>query len=147
MIRNDWTQAEIETLSKHRAEGLSAGSIAKIIGRSRNSVLGKVMRLGLEKLDPHKCQYPNGRTAKRNRYPPKPKIIVVEPVLPETELRLNGKKITIGTIERGMCRFPHGDGAKMWFCGHPIDAPSPYCGFHRSKAWVKPHTTQLRGAK
>lgn len=42
-----WTPEQVETLRDMWLDEKSAGQIAKAIGRSRNSVLGKVNRLGL----------------------------------------------------------------------------------------------------
>lgn len=41
---NDWTSEEIEMLRKLVGEGLSAGQISKQMGRTRNAVIGKIMR-------------------------------------------------------------------------------------------------------
>lgn len=44
-----WTDDQIARLSKLWSEGLSASLIGEAMGYTRNAVLGKVFRLGLEK--------------------------------------------------------------------------------------------------
>lgn len=135
MQNNEWTDPEIATLRSHRAEGMSAGGIAKLLGRTRNSVLGKVNRLSLEKLDPHKCQFPNGRQT-RKRSPPKPKLAALEPMLPDFELLVNGERVTIETVTSRMCRFPLGSFPDFYFCAHPVADGKPYCAPHAHRCYT-----------
>jgi len=44
-----WTDTNMELLKKLWIEGVSAGAIGKLIGVSRNAVIGKKSRMGLEK--------------------------------------------------------------------------------------------------
>lgn len=46
-----WTPEQVETLRRMWLGDKSAGQIAEAIGRSRNSVLGKINRLGLARKD------------------------------------------------------------------------------------------------
>lgn len=63
-----WAPSEIEKLSRMVRDGkLSASEIAGELGRSRNSVLGQIHRLGLKLT----ARRPPIRTAPRNRVTPK----------------------------------------------------------------------------
>ena len=147
MERNDWSAEQVETLRKHRSDGLSAGQIARIIGRSRNAVLGKVSRLRLDKLDTHKCQWPNGaQKRKRKPTPPKHKAVELEPLLPEIEFLLDGQRVTILTLTDRMCHFPIGDGADMYFCAHGVKPGSRYCHTHWRRCVDQPKTAISRKA-
>lgn len=46
-IRPNWTDEEVATLTRMWGEGSSAGQIGKVIGRTRNSVIGRINRMGL----------------------------------------------------------------------------------------------------
>lgn len=152
MIRSDWTPEETEALKLHRANGLSAGQIAKLLpGRSRNSVLGRVMRLGLDKLDPHKCQYPQGAQSKKKRYPPKPKSppampakAAAEESAPEAARDENGDRITVLNAKDSHCRYPFGEVGhdSFHFCGNQVERGS-WCCYHRLRCFTP--GTEYRG--
>lgn len=141
-----WGDADIENLKRWWRDGLSASLISKAFKNrfSRNAVVGKAHRLGLE-----------GRSPAWRK---KPEPHYRSTVLPDTQAKelakLEIEPAPVGPVgdfpdTRDACRWPHGAGATFQCCGHPNDGESPYCRHHRLRAWIKPHTTKLakpRGA-
>ncbi len=103
----DWSAENIATMRSMFASGKTAEEIAVTLGcPSRNSVTGKLSRLGIQR-----------GTARKS---PVPKLTVVDMV---------PLHIGIAELTGDTCRFPYGD-ANYTFCGHPPQAKSPYCGVH-----------------
>ena len=122
----DWTQDRIELLTKLWAEGLSAAEIGKKLDITKNSVVGKVHRLGLPKR-----QSPIKRASTTEAKPaaaPKKKAKPEEP-----------KLITLATLKGSMCAWPEGEPGtpEFQFCGKPSVASKPYCAEHCARAYVK----------
>ncbi len=133
-----WTDERIEKLKTRWAEGKSATQIAgELRGVTRNAVIGKIHRLGL-----------NGRPAaaapqKAKRAPappprprPLPEILPVAPVAAVVEIFVAAggppAALTLRELTLNTCRFPVGDpgrgrGENMRFCGEPVKADRPYC--------------------
>ena len=116
----DWTEERVELLRSLWSAGRTASEIAETLGDvSRNSVIGKAHRLGL-----------NGRPSpiKKNR------------VIAHT---------TFMTLTERMCRWPFGDpkSSDFHFCGKSIEISATYCPEHRSKAFVasKPKPVSAAG--
>jgi len=49
-VAKDWTEEEMEALSRMAAEGHTAKAIAEKLGRTRNSVIGRAVRKGVKLL-------------------------------------------------------------------------------------------------
>lgn len=116
-----WTPENVEELKRMRAEGMSAGAIAKAFGLSgRNAVSGKLHRLGLIK----------GPNVSR-RVPPmafaeEPDLLLVE----EPPVFYAGP-VPLLDLRSHHCRFP------MWesergglYCGKAKSDDYPYCEEH-----------------
>lgn len=145
-----WTDERVELLRKLWTEGLSASQIAKQLGGvTRNAVIGKVHRLGLQgratpsrpARRPVRIARPRqaasgatpvaaGSMALRQR--PAPRIVDVEPLRLEDGLTAN-----VLTIRDRMCKWPVGDpgDAAFGFCGHPVQDGCPYCAEHAAAAY------------
>lgn len=48
----DWSQEQVATLKKLKAEGKSATQIGKVLGCSRNAVIGKLHRISKDTIVP-----------------------------------------------------------------------------------------------
>src|SRR5450755_157735 len=103
-----WTDERVELLKKLWADGLSASRIAAELGGvSRNSVIGKVHRLGLSG---------RGKTALaplqvfETDLEPEP---VIENIIPM------GQRCSILELNESTCRWPIGDPSTVdfFFCG------------------------------
>lgn len=131
----------VERLSALWLEGHSSSQIARELGNgiTRNSVIGKIHRLGL-------C----GPTTKRhNRIPGLgPKYIrptPVKPIIPmdlsePKPLMMDGKPVTVMNAKSCHCRWPHGEvgTASFSYCGATISHGS-FCEYHSGKVYVPPH--------
>lgn len=150
-----WTSERIYLLTKWWGDGLATVEIGSRLGMSKNAVIGKAHRIGLEthvrsvqsenfkaktKKRPRPSLGPKRRYEFRSRravapYAPKPTPAPAIPVVQEEEpIPL---MVLLFDIERGQCKWPHGDPKEVdfGFCGHEqeyIDNPwRPYCAFHR----------------
>jgi GcrA cell cycle regulator len=159
----DWTKDRIELLKKMWGEGLSASQIAAELGGvSRNSVIGKVHRLGLagrEKKGPMASiprqrkprsadrmiriarpavRRPNAAIAALPAFDPDPEAI--ESIVPI------GQRCSILEVTEGKCRWPVGDPAApdFFFCGGKTCEPFVYCGYHARLAYVPPKDRSSR---
>lgn len=151
----DWTDERIELLKKLWFDGLSASQVAAELGDvTRNAVIGKVHRLGLERTKGWKATHP-GRRGPRSR-PSGARVSrgggvfvnvsqrmammpIIEPE-PVPEIDDSGipvaQRRTLQELNAGTCRWPVGDprSAEFFFCGAEPVACSPYCGAHTWRA-------------
>jgi GcrA cell cycle regulator len=151
-----WTTNSVELLTKLWADGLSASQIAAELGGiSRNSVIGKVHRLGL----PGRPKRPAG-TMPRRRKPRSQgaRMRIVRPSIrgntalalmhafepergPEPEVIENiipiGQRCSTLELREGKCRWPIGDPSTpdFFFCGGKTIEGLPYCGYHSRIAY------------
>lgn len=155
--RIDWTDARVERLKTLLAKGLSAAQIAIAFNTpSRNAIIGKVHRMGLQfKRKPTQQGSPSQRVTRKHverkgPFRPKsaPRPAAVAPKLPAEEptpvhvddlLILEKQRRTVLTLRANECRWPVGDPKfepdKFFFCGDVRAEGSPYCPHHdrRSK--------------
>jgi GcrA cell cycle regulator len=144
-----WTDERVTRLRKLWSDGLSAAQIAAELGGvSRNAVIGKVHRLGL-----------NGRAkspreaASRPRRPRTHSVLIArqskrelalaavfesaretgqEPA-PEATVIPFGQRRSLLELTESTCRWPIGDPAdkdQFFFCGGPALGGFPYCRHH-----------------
>ena len=143
-----WTDEKCEELKRLWAEGYSASDIAKQlgIGVTRSGVLGKVMRLQLEKR----------KSAEFKPGPPRPprpskamlrRAVFISPVArPEPEppapsrQKPRMRRLQLMQLQDHHCRWPYGDpyGRPFYFCAADREPGVPYCAFHMTRAFVKP---------
>jgi GcrA cell cycle regulator len=119
MSNEDWSNAQIESLTWCVNSAVSFSAIAPIVGKSRNSCIGKARRLGLV------CKNSPGGTKK-----------LIEPVtMPSDTAGVSLMELTNDT-----CRWPIGDvgAADFHFCGHPPKKDAPYRDSHCAVAYQKP---------
>lgn len=147
-----WSDADSQTARRMwEVEGKSAAEIGRVIGRTRNSVLGMMHRQGWR---PHKsdtqvhalaCTSPRRDRPKRKPpasvlkfggvrmspdiKPPAPSALV-EPALENA--------VTLGARTPRMCCFPVGDagGADQLYCGGD-KTRGDYCAFHHGVMYAR----------
>lgn len=117
-----WTPEDEEALKTLWNEAKkTANEIAGIMGKSRNSIIGKARRMNLDsRPTPIKV---NARTGKRKEQPPRHLRGV----------KIEGKQVHLFDLKRGQCRFP------MWceerptyvYCGHSTEGHRNYCPGHQ----------------
>jgi GcrA cell cycle regulator len=154
----NWTDERVELLKKLWADGLSASQIAAELGGiSRNSVIGKVHRLGLA----GRAKSPAAAAMPRPRKPraqgaammrmARPAIrgntvlaalhafeteVEPEPQVGENVVPI-GQRCSILELGEGKCRWPIGDPSApdFFFCGGKTIEGLPYCGYHSRIAY------------
>jgi GcrA cell cycle regulator len=134
---NHWTVEDIETLERMAKEGLSSGVIAKALGRTRNSVIGKCNRADIRL----SYEAPPGKPKRRKGYTQKKRVRqrfrkrVSVPIASLEEPSPTMAQIL--ELKPRMCRFPYGDPKKgdFGFCGAERVNHHSYCHFHMRKAY------------
>ena len=153
-----WTDDRVKILKKLWSEGLSASQIANKIGDvTRNAVIGKVHRLGLEgraksirssdlsvsqlKSNVVSVTYSGNLALKAIIDPINDVISVGQSITQGFEaVQISpGEHVTILTLNENRCKWPIGDpsDADFPFCGHEPKSKAPYCTEH-SKVAFKP---------
>ncbi len=114
----DWTEERNSRLRDLWDEGLSTRAIAAALGVTKNAIVGKSYRLGLER----RC--PSNRPGSAPRPQPVPAKRPERPGHPVLELRV------------GVCRWPLGDPrtSAFRFCLDPTEGGTTYCPGHRIMA-------------
>jgi len=127
MGRRSWSDAHVKAVRDGAADKLSMGDVARLIGKSRNSVASKAHQLGVVfNSQPELTQ--RLRAPRVAKPQPKPVVAVPEPASPpESSLG-----VTIEALGDRMCRWPDpGEGRALTYCGHQTEGPRrPYCAAH-----------------
>ena len=140
-----WTDEMVEGLRQMWDEGLTANEIAKRLGVSKNSIVGKVHRL---------CLKARPSPIKRKDVVEETVVDNVQEVVPETEVvvektievtvKKNKKSEKNGNIklvelDSHTCRWPLGDPRDddFCFCGKKIRLGQTYCDEHSTLDYVK----------
>lgn len=134
-----WTEAEIDRLRELVSQGLTRTQAANELGRSRNSVCGKIDRLGLKGPVREDWVYRGAKKRKKREatvsWARKSRVEIVKSlsVSPnKREVDLPGT-VTFFDFDPGsQCHFIPGepDGAATLFCGEPVVSGLPYCLDH-----------------
>ena len=113
-----WTDDKIKNLKKLWLKGSTTAEIAKKLGLSKNSIIGKVHRLNLE-----------------TRPSPIKKVALIKKV------KVAPKKVEhigIMDLKINTCRWPIGDPTDedFHFCGKNTVMGKPYCAEHCAMAYA-----------
>ena len=135
-----WTDEQVEELKRLWEKGLTTGEIGKALGVSKNAVVGKAHRLGL-----------NGRPSPIRRGDEEENAIAapeerkkqtkVKSVKKEQE-KASKKLFTVNDLTSTSCRWPIGDpkDEDFHFCGKEALPDKPYCAEHAEIAYVSTKT-------
>ncbi len=155
-VGETWTEDRVARCKALWAEGLSASRIAKELGGiTRNSVIGKVHRLGLSgrgksPSSPRPRWKQVGKRVKlvlEPRQPaapskPQPQPIpeIVDGVIPK------GQRRTLFELTNDTCRWPIGTPGMpdFYFCGGQSVDGCPYCSYHLRVAYQPPAARHYR---
>jgi GcrA cell cycle regulator len=147
-----WTDERINELTRLWEQGLSASEIGKMLGVSKNAVVGKAHRLNLPaRPSPIKrganpkprtpkapIRTPDRRAQIGGRQAPVPRSLEPEAAPPPAI-----KKRIVARSGASACLWPIGDPGDndFHFCGEPAVSGKPYCEEHCAKAYI----TKTRG--
>jgi GcrA cell cycle regulator len=150
----DWTEDEQLRLEELHKSGMTHSQIAAVLGRSRNSVIGRVMRTGLRdkgyregyrgkptyaQRSQAQKEYVPRRRIRREKTPLAAALETDEYMEPShpTGMRLIDN---ILDLKKNSCRFPLGDPGTDGFryCGNDAVQLLPYCPHHARIAYQPP---------
>ncbi|MGN0913226.1 MAG: GcrA family cell cycle regulator [Alphaproteobacteria bacterium] len=145
-----WTEEMVEGLRQMWLEGLTANEIAKKLGVSKNSIVGKVHRLCL-KARPSPIKKKDDETAPAEEIAAEaPAIETPEEILPEEEepvaevkapkkVHKGAHHVKLMELDSHTCRWPLGDprDEDFCFCGKKVRMGQTYCEEHANMAYVK----------
>ena len=112
-----WTDDKIKKLKKLWTQGKATAEIAKNLGMSKNSIIGKVHRLNLSA---------------------RPSPIKTEPVVKKKVVPKKVGHIHLIDLKINTCRWPIGDPKEedFHFCGEQTITGKPYCLAHCQEAYL-----------
>ena len=146
-----WNEDNVARLKELWDQGLPTAQIGKLLGFTKNAVVGKAHRIGLERRPS-----PIRRTAlkpdrKKARSPIVPKLNfettkeqVKEVIKPQQNFQPVVKNLFVSPVKRG-CEWPEGhpDESDFKFCGKERFEDKPYCLDHCAVAYVIPEKDEV----
>lgn len=138
-----WTDDRVVLLIKLNADGLSRSEIADELGPdfTRNSVIGKLHRLGVDPPMRQKRRYkPASRAPRINmKKPPTPKPQPFFEIVRDLPT-LDSYPCSLQELSDNTCRWPMGEPSEpgFHFCGGVPKSGSSYCACHHKIAHQKP---------
>ncbi len=146
-----WTEEMVEGLRQMWLEGLTANEIAKRLGVSKNSIVGKVHRLCLKarpspiKKKEDETEIETATEAVAEVTPAElaedAKLVEEEPIKENTAVKKHksGHHVKLVELDSHTCRWPLGDprDEDFCFCGKKVRMGQTYCEEHANMAYVK----------
>ena len=144
-----WTEERVAELMRLWEAGRSASEIGRMLGVSKNSVVGKAHRMKLA-ARPSPIKRGTGTSPRRAAVSPAPKPVVrVEPQ-PKVERPVPAAPAVQPAVRRAApaarrasgkgpnCLWPIGDPGDedFHFCGAPAVPGKPYCAEHCARAYI-----------
>lgn len=145
-----WTDERIARLKQLHAEGCTASQIQRQIGApTRNTVCGKINRLGLKGNSSNETRRQISRLQHRGASKRSPKFNFARkskqpPVGRRAEAgkasqadpspdgaSLHPLNIILKDLNPKQCRYPYGEEAPFVFCAHAVEPDSSYCSYHK----------------
>ncbi|MSO69112.1 MAG: global cell cycle regulator GcrA-like protein [Alphaproteobacteria bacterium] len=123
-----WTVERIAEVTKLWNLGLTTAEIGRLVGVSKNAIVGKAHRLGL---------------------PPRPSPIKREARTPRPTVRHEHRHVErtsppavhlVISTNGATCKWPSGHPGEpeFDFCGQPAVEGKPYCAEHYGRAYIQP---------
>lgn len=140
-----WTDEQVEELKHLWDKGLTTGEIGKALGVSKNAVVGKAHRLGLNSRPSPIRRGEDENTAGTNtpaRQPSEKKKAAKSAPGKKAAEKEKKKLFTVNDLTSSSCRWPIGDpkDEDFHFCGKEALPDKPYCAEHAAIAYVSAKT-------
>ena len=136
-----WNQQKVEDLKKLLNEGVATRRIGEQLGFTKNAVIGKAFRLGLERRQNSRkktshSQSVSSVTMYRETSAPSHSQITPKREVTRRREKFSFKKSIVGTGSFKSCQWPIGDPLEEGFhyCGGQNIPTKPYCIEHYKKA-------------
>jgi GcrA cell cycle regulator len=144
-----WADEEIKQLTELVAEKASLDKIARVMNRTKNSIIGKIHRLQKKESLEKEKRVRNVKEKKVAEKPRKPLSDALQKIIYDLQhkhkrVRLNVVEsptaVTIHELKRHMCKFPLGDPklSDFRYCGKIQAENKPYCLEHCGVAYTQP---------
>jgi len=137
-----WNQQKVDDLKKLWNEGVATSRIGEQLGFTKNAVIGKAFRLGLERRQNSRkktshSQSVSSVTMYRETSAPSHSQITPKREVTRRREKFSFKKSIVGTGSFKSCQWPIGDPLEEGFhyCGGQNIPTKPYCIEHYKKAY------------
>ena len=137
-----WNQQKVDDLKKLWSEGVATSRIGEQLGFTKNAVIGKAFRLGLERRQNSRKKSAQSQTVSsitmyRETSTPGHSQIAPKREVTRRREKFSFKKSIVGTGSFKSCQWPIGDPLEEGFhyCGGQNIPTKPYCIEHYKKAY------------
>ena len=137
-----WNQQKVDDLKKLWNEGVATSQIGEQLGFTKNAVIGKAFRLGLERRQNSRKKTTHSQSASSVTMYRETSAQNHSQVNPKREVtrrreKFSFKKSIVGTGSFKSCQWPIGDPLEEGFhyCGGQNIPTKPYCIEHYKKAY------------
>jgi GcrA cell cycle regulator len=127
-----WTAAATKRVERLWASGLSGNQIAKLMGTTRNAIIGKARRMGLP--------------ARKISQPVLKKKIARKP---KSRPVFQGTSDAVMALVDGLCKYPYGEPCKenFRFCMKSTENKGVYCSEHQGLCYMPTRYPIVRAGK
>jgi len=137
-----WNQQKVDDLKKLWNEGVATSRIGEQLGFTKNAVIGKAFRLGLERRQNSRKKTSHSQTVSSVTMYRETSATSNSQITPKREVarrreKFSFKKSIVGTGSFKSCQWPIGDPLEEGFhyCGGQNIPTKPYCIEHYKKAY------------
>ena len=137
-----WNQQKVDDLKKLWNEGVATSRIGEQLGFTKNAVIGKAFRLGLERRQNSRKKTTQSQSVSSVTMYRETSAPVHSQMTPKKEVtrrreKFSFKKSIVGTGSFKSCQWPIGDPLEEGFhyCGGQNIPTKPYCIEHYKKAY------------
>ena len=137
-----WNQQKVDNLKKLWSEGVATSRIGEQLGFTKNAVIGKAFRLGLERRQNSRKKTAQSQSVSSVTMYRETSVTGNSQITPKREVtrrreKFSFKKSIVGTGSFKSCQWPIGDPLEEGFhyCGGQNIPTKPYCIEHYKKAY------------
>ena len=137
-----WNQQKVDDLKKLWNEGVATSRIGEQLGFTKNAVIGKAFRLGLERRQNSRKKTAQSQSVSSVTMYRETNVPGNSQISPKREVtrrreKFSFKKSIVGTGSFKSCQWPIGDPLEEGFhyCGGQNIPTKPYCIEHYKKAY------------